>query len=84
MNAYETTSTVEDQGQVRVAGVQFAPGTKVAVTISPKQPRGEDLTPPDGGTGLRWAGNVLVHECVGAAPSLAETRDERLDHLSGA
>jgi hypothetical protein len=87
MNAYETTSTVEDQGQVRVAGVPFAPGTEVAVTISPKHPRDQELTPPidvTSGTGLRWAGNVLVHQGVGAAPSLAETRDERLNHLSGA
>jgi hypothetical protein len=36
MKTYETSATVEDQGQVRVAGVQFAPGTEVEVTISPK------------------------------------------------
>ena len=29
MNTYETTATVEAQGQVRVAGVPFAPGTEV-------------------------------------------------------
>jgi hypothetical protein len=36
METYETSATVEDQGQVRVAGVPFAPGTEVEVTISPK------------------------------------------------
>jgi hypothetical protein len=35
MNAYETTATVEDQGQVRVQGVPFAPGTEVKITIKP-------------------------------------------------
>jgi hypothetical protein len=35
MNTYETTATVEDQGQVRVVGVPFAPGTSVEVTITP-------------------------------------------------
>ncbi len=29
----ETSATVEDQGQVLVAGVPFAPGTQVEVTI---------------------------------------------------
>lgn len=38
MNAYATTSKVQDQGQVHVAGVPFAPGTEVEVTISPKLP----------------------------------------------
>jgi hypothetical protein len=36
-NTYETSATVEDQGQIRVAGVPFAPGTKVEVTINPIQ-----------------------------------------------
>ena len=36
MKAYETSATVEDLGQVRVAGVPFAPGTEVEVVISPK------------------------------------------------
>ena len=35
MNSYETTATVEEQGQVHVAGVPFAPGTEVEITISP-------------------------------------------------
>ena len=37
MNTYETTATVEEQGQVRVAGVPFAPGTEVEITIKPIQ-----------------------------------------------
>ena len=36
MNAYETTTTVADHGQVHVAGVPFAPGTEVEVTIRAK------------------------------------------------
>jgi hypothetical protein len=39
--SFETTATVEDRGEVRVAGVPFAPGTEVEVTISLKAP------PPD-------------------------------------
>ncbi|MBW3541308.1 MAG: hypothetical protein KY476_13655 [Planctomycetes bacterium] len=38
MNTYETSATVEDQGQVCVAGVPFAPGTRVEITITPTQP----------------------------------------------
>lgn len=37
MNAYETTATVEDHGQVRVAGVPFEPGTEVEVIITVAQ-----------------------------------------------
>ncbi len=36
MNTYETFATVEAKGQVRVAGVPFAPGTEVEVTIREK------------------------------------------------
>lgn len=35
MKAYETSATVEDHGRVNLAGVPFAPGTKVEVVISP-------------------------------------------------
>lgn len=35
MDIYETVATVEDKGQVRVAGVPFEPGTEVEVTIKP-------------------------------------------------
>ncbi len=37
MKAYETSTTVEPQGDIRVVGVPFAPGTEVEVTISPKR-----------------------------------------------
>jgi hypothetical protein len=37
MNTYETSATVEDQGQVRIAGVPFEPGTRVEVSITPTQ-----------------------------------------------
>ena len=46
MNIFETTATVEDQGQVRLAGVPFAPGTEVEVTISPKLPSKEQTPAP--------------------------------------
>lgn len=37
MKAYEVSATVQPQGDVRVIGVPFAPGTEVDVTISPKR-----------------------------------------------
>jgi hypothetical protein len=37
MKSYETSTTVEPQGDVRVVGVPFAPGTEVEVTISAKR-----------------------------------------------
>jgi hypothetical protein len=42
MNTYETSATVEAQGEVRVVGVPFAPGTEVEITISPKRPTEEE------------------------------------------
>jgi hypothetical protein len=44
MNTYATSATVEEQGQVRVSGVPFAPGTEVEVTISPKRRSAEEFT----------------------------------------
>jgi hypothetical protein len=35
MNSYETSATVQGQGVVSVAGVPFAAGTQVQVSISP-------------------------------------------------
>ncbi|MBI1904185.1 MAG: hypothetical protein HYS13_24080 [Planctomycetia bacterium] len=37
MKAYETAATVGVEGEVRVGGVPFAPGTEVEVTISQKR-----------------------------------------------
>jgi hypothetical protein len=34
MRTYETSAIVEDQGQIRVAGVPFEPGTRVAVMVT--------------------------------------------------
>jgi hypothetical protein len=36
MSTYETCATVEEQGRVLLAGVPFAPGTGVEVTIREK------------------------------------------------
>ena len=47
MQTYETCTTVEDAGQVHVAGVPFAPGTQVDVSISPKGISSNGETPPD-------------------------------------
>jgi hypothetical protein len=44
MNAYETTSTVGEQGQVHLTAVPFAPGTEVEITVSPKLPADQALT----------------------------------------
>ena len=82
VETYETSATVEDRGQVHVAGVPFAPGTEVAVTISPRARPGAE-PPSDDEAGLRWQGNVLVHQGVGTDPSAAELREERLGHLAG-
>ena len=43
MKTYETSARVEDQGEVRVAGVPFAPGTEVEVAINPKRRPGEEF-----------------------------------------
>ena len=36
MNSFETIATVEDQGHIHVAGVPFAAGTEVEVTVREK------------------------------------------------
>jgi len=36
MSSFETSGTVEEHGRVLIAGVPFAPGTEVDITISPK------------------------------------------------
>jgi hypothetical protein len=37
MQSYETSATVEGEGQVRLVGVPFPPGTPVEVTINPQR-----------------------------------------------
>lgn len=46
MSSFATSSTVQAQGEVHIAGVPFAPGTEVEVTISPKQPAPEAVIAP--------------------------------------
>lgn len=45
MPAYETSATVEGEGQVHVVGVPFPPGTEVEVTIHPKRQPNPSLSP---------------------------------------
>jgi hypothetical protein len=45
MNPFETTATVQDHGQIHLAGVPFAPGTQVEVTIKPTQNGGQQISP---------------------------------------
>ncbi len=66
-----------------MAGVPFAPGTEVAVTISPREQSGAEPMPSIGETGLRWQGNVLVHQGLGTDLGIWDLRDERLTHLAG-
>ncbi len=44
MKTYETSGTVENQGQLHLAGVPFKPGTEVHITIRPKR-RSEEVAP---------------------------------------
>ena len=37
MQTYQTTATVQDKGDLHVAGVPFQPGTQVQVTIQPAE-----------------------------------------------
>lgn len=68
MSSFETTATVKDEGEVRIASVPFPPGTEVEVTISPVRPA----------AGLRWEGHVLVHEGSGVGASVDDVREKRL------
>jgi hypothetical protein len=47
MQVYETSAMVEEQGQVRLAGVPFAPGTEVQITINPLVRAENGVTSPD-------------------------------------
>ena len=47
MKTFETSATVEDQGQIRLAGLPFAPGTEVEIKISPKVQSEDEVTNPD-------------------------------------
>lgn len=43
MKAFETTTTVEPTGQVRIAAVPFQPGTQVRVIVAPQRASGEEF-----------------------------------------
>jgi hypothetical protein len=47
MTSYETSATVEEQGRILVAGVPFAPGTEVGITIRPKRQAEAEVAPSD-------------------------------------
>jgi hypothetical protein len=36
MNAFETSTTIEGQGEIHLVGIPFQPGTEVEVVVSPK------------------------------------------------
>jgi hypothetical protein len=40
MDTFETTTTVEDRGQIHLSGLPFEPGTDVEVTIKPVENAG--------------------------------------------
>ncbi len=61
MHIYETAATVEDQGQVCVVGVPFAPGTAVDVTISPRRTSNEEVTSSDALTAARERMRAVPH-----------------------
>ena len=44
MSAFETSTTVQSAGDIRVVGVPFAPGTEVEVIISPKRRDAAEFT----------------------------------------
>jgi hypothetical protein len=44
MSAFETSTTVQSAGDIRVVGVPFAPGTEVEVVISPKRRDAAEFT----------------------------------------
>jgi hypothetical protein len=50
MPTYETSATVEGDGQVHISGVPFPPGTAVEVTINPQS--GPPAAPTTGWDGL--------------------------------
>lgn len=47
MSTFETSATVQEHGRIHLAGVPFAPGTEVEITISPKVPSTDQLTSPN-------------------------------------
>lgn len=78
MQSFETSATVENHGEVRVAGVPFAAGTEVEVTISPKRRSAEEFA-------AAWR---RLCTQLRAAPVVRDIREEDiqkeiLDHRAG-
>jgi AbrB family looped-hinge helix DNA binding protein len=78
------TSTVNELGRLELpAEVTRQLGLKPGDHVFVETGNGQCvLRPVRPEVGLRWEGNVLVHRGVSADPSVAELRDERLNHLA--
>ncbi|MBS0261778.1 MAG: hypothetical protein JSS02_07460 [Planctomycetes bacterium] len=68
MKTYETFATVEEHGQVKLAGVPFAPGTEVEVTVFPKRTSPEEFI-------------VAWHRICGELRNLAAVQDITDDEI---
>lgn len=66
MKTYETSATVQDRGEVRVAGVPFQPGTQVRVIVAPRRASPEEFA-------RAWAD---LCRNLRAAPGAADVTDE--------
>jgi hypothetical protein len=83
MNSYATSAIVEDLGQVHVAGVPFAPGTEVEITISPKLQSSDAIRPPDDGLAMtRQRMQELFRTIKGFRNSPRLSREELYDRGS--
>jgi hypothetical protein len=88
MKTYETFATVEDQGQVRVAGVPFEPGTAVEVTINSTRDGGNAAATAASDRAAEAANDEDLHEMDdslihdrGRGPEIVGTRITVLDLL---
>lgn len=82
MKTYETTATVEEQGQVRVAGVPFEPGTLVEVMITATRNGTESPSAAEGDRAARLLAaldKARNSETVGPL-SRAELYDRKILH----
>lgn len=75
MKPFETSTIVQNQGEVHLAGVPFAPGTQVEVTISPKRRSTEEFA----ATWARVCGELRSRSTV----SDEEIQQEIDDHRAG-
>jgi hypothetical protein len=77
MKSYETAGTVADHGALQLAGLPFAPGTRVEVSISPKEatPTSSKQTAYDELDEVYKACRNLHWDAHGAEPVKLETRE---------